>query len=136
MLSIFDDSANFFAAALAGECLFDALLLTRLQVEGVLLHFLDDVFLLNFPLETPQSILDGLTVLNANFGHSKHPQSPHKVFRLSGPLPAKVKLPFLVYSTPYGALSFVFRAFRQAFLPGQTDVNLYGMLWHQARNRD
>ena len=50
---IFYDSADFLAAALAGKSLFDALFLPRLQVEGMLLHFLDDVFLLHLPLETP-----------------------------------------------------------------------------------
>jgi hypothetical protein len=50
---IFYDSADFLAAALAGKSLFDALLLSRLQIEGMLLHLFNDVFLLNLPLETP-----------------------------------------------------------------------------------
>ena len=44
-------STNLFPAALAGERLFDAFLLTRFQVEGVLFDFLDNVFLLNLSLE-------------------------------------------------------------------------------------
>jgi hypothetical protein len=42
----------------------------------MLLDFLDDVFLLNFALETAQSILQGFTFLNDYFSHvSIHPQS-------------------------------------------------------------
>lgn len=123
MFSIFDDSANFLAAALAGKCLFDALLFTRLQVEGMLLHFLDDVFLLNFPLETPQGILDGLTVLNANFGHSKHPQSPHKVFRLSGPLQAKSNSPFWYTPRPMARCPLCSERSAKRFCPAkQTSI--------------
>ena len=48
---IFDDPAHFLAAALACQRLFNALLLARLQVEGVFLDFLNDVFLLNLTLE-------------------------------------------------------------------------------------
>lgn len=50
---ILNSASHFLAAAFAGQCLFDALFLSRLQVEGVFLHFLDDVFLLDLPLETP-----------------------------------------------------------------------------------
>jgi hypothetical protein len=50
---IFYNSADFLAATLAGKCLLDALFLSRLQVEGMLFHFFDDVFLLDLPLETP-----------------------------------------------------------------------------------
>ena len=52
-LSVFYNSTNLLSAALAGKCLFDALFLTRLQVEGVLFNFFYDVFLLDLPLETP-----------------------------------------------------------------------------------
>jgi len=41
----------------------------------VFLDFLDDVFLLNFSLETPERILDRFAVLNADFGHLQHPLS-------------------------------------------------------------
>jgi len=43
--------ACFFAAALARQRFFYALLLAGLQVEGVTLHFLDDVFLLHLAFE-------------------------------------------------------------------------------------
>ena len=40
-----------------------AALVARLQVEGVLLDVLDDVFLLHFPFETAQRALNGLAFL-------------------------------------------------------------------------
>jgi len=49
--------ASFFAAALARQRFFDALLLARLEIEGVTLHFLDDVLLLDFALESPKGVL-------------------------------------------------------------------------------
>jgi hypothetical protein len=60
-------STNFFPAPFARQCLLDALPLSRLQVEGVFLDFLDDVFLLDFSLETAQSVFDRFTILNSNF---------------------------------------------------------------------
>lgn len=65
--------ANLLAAALASECLFDALLLARFQVEGMLLHFLDNIFLLNLSFEAPQRIFNGLAVLNSNLCQSDTP---------------------------------------------------------------
>jgi hypothetical protein len=47
----------FLAAALARQRLFDTLFFARLEVEGMTLHFLDDVLLLDFSLETPQGVL-------------------------------------------------------------------------------
>ena len=45
------------AAALARQRFFHALLFARLEVEGVTLHFLDNVLLLDFSLKTPQGVL-------------------------------------------------------------------------------
>lgn len=45
------------AAALAGQGFLHPLLLARLQIEAVTLHFLNDVFLLNLPFETAKGIL-------------------------------------------------------------------------------
>jgi hypothetical protein len=42
------------AIAFPGERLLHAFLLARFQIVGVALHFLNDVFLLNFPFEAPQ----------------------------------------------------------------------------------
>jgi len=48
---------SFFAAALPRQRLFDALLLAGLQVIGVSLDLLDNVFLLHLAFETPEGIL-------------------------------------------------------------------------------
>jgi hypothetical protein len=72
---VFDDSAYLFTAAFSCQRLFDPLLLARLQVEGVFLNFLDDVFLLNLTFEPSQRVLDGFAILYSNFRHSLHPHS-------------------------------------------------------------
>lgn len=48
------------------------------------LHFLDDVFLLHFALETPQGILQRLTLLQSNFRQIRYtpklvPLGPYKL---------------------------------------------------------
>lgn len=48
--------ALFLAATFTGERFFHALFFAWLQVKGVSLHFLDDVFLLHLPLESTQSV--------------------------------------------------------------------------------
>ena len=65
-------SAEFLPIALTGERLFGATLVTWLQVEGVLLDILDDVFLLHLPLEAPESALDRFALLNFHFSHENH----------------------------------------------------------------
>jgi hypothetical protein len=59
--------ASFLAAALARQCFLHSFFFARLEVEGVTLHFLDDVLLLDLSLETPQGVLQRFTFLNANF---------------------------------------------------------------------
>ncbi len=49
--------ASLFATALARQRFFYTFLLARLEVEGVTLHFLDYVLLLDFTFEAPQGIL-------------------------------------------------------------------------------
>jgi hypothetical protein len=67
--------ANFLASALASERGFHAFLLTWLEVKGVALDLLDNVFLLNFALETAQGILEGFTLLQSNFRQTDTPPS-------------------------------------------------------------
>jgi len=55
------------ATAFARQCFLYALFLARLQVEGVTLNLLDNIFLLHFALETAQRILEGLTLLKSDF---------------------------------------------------------------------
>ena len=65
--------ASFFPAALARQRFFHALLLAGLQVKGVALDLLDDVFLLHFALEAAQSIFEGLTLLQSDFCQTDTP---------------------------------------------------------------
>src|SRR6266581_4941314 len=50
-------SANLFSGTLSRQSLLQSALLTRLQVVGVTLHFLNDVFRLNLALEPTEGIL-------------------------------------------------------------------------------
>src|SRR6202035_1390241 len=50
--------------ALARQRLLRQALVAGLQIEGMLLDVLDDVFLLHLPLETPEGALDGFPLLN------------------------------------------------------------------------
>jgi hypothetical protein len=58
---------SFFPAAFARERFFDTLSFAGLQVKGVALNLLDDVFLLHLALETTQRVLEGLTLLKSYF---------------------------------------------------------------------
>lgn len=49
--------ARLFTAALASQSFFQTLLFARLEVIGVTFHFLNDVLLLNFALETAKGVL-------------------------------------------------------------------------------
>jgi hypothetical protein len=59
--------ACFLSAALAGQCFLHPLLFARLQVKGVTLDLLDNIFLLHFALEATQCILEGLALLKSYF---------------------------------------------------------------------
>jgi hypothetical protein len=45
-----------------------AFLFSRLHVEGVFLHILNNAFLLNLSLEAPKGAFNGLTFVHPNFG--------------------------------------------------------------------
>ena len=62
----------FLTAALTRQSFFDALLLTGLQVKGVALDLLNDVFLLHFSLEAAQSILERFALLEPDFCQLDH----------------------------------------------------------------
>ena len=68
-------SANLFSGTLSRQRLFHSALRARLQVEGVTLHFPDDVFCLNLALESTQGVLDRLTLLQSNFCQTHHPRA-------------------------------------------------------------
>ena len=61
--------ACLFSGALPSERSFYALFFAGLQVEGVTLDLLDDVFLLHLALETAQGIFQRLILLNDDFSH-------------------------------------------------------------------
>jgi hypothetical protein len=68
--------ANLFASTLTRQCGFYALFLAGLQIEGVALNLLDNVFLLHLAFETPQRVLEGFTLLQSNFRQTDTPPDP------------------------------------------------------------
>jgi len=63
----------FFAAALTRQRFLDTFLFARLQVKGVTLNLLDDVFLLHFTLEAAKSIFEGFSLLDSDFRQTATP---------------------------------------------------------------
>ena len=61
-----------FSGTLSRQSLLDALLLARLQVEGVTPDLLDDVFLLHFAFEATKRIPRRLALLQSDFCQSHH----------------------------------------------------------------
>jgi hypothetical protein len=70
---LFEIAGSLLAVAFAGKGGLDALLLARLQVVGMTLDFLDDVFLLNLPLETAQGAFQALAFIDGDFGQTDSP---------------------------------------------------------------
>jgi hypothetical protein len=70
--------------ALSGQRLFRATLVPGLEVEGVFLDVLDDVFLLHFPLEAAERAFNGLAFLNLYFCQDQTPPSRSDL-RVSAP---------------------------------------------------
>jgi hypothetical protein len=64
---------SFFAGSFASERGFHTLFLAGLQVEGVALDLLDNVFLLHLTLEPAQSVLEGFALLKSNFRQTDTP---------------------------------------------------------------
>jgi hypothetical protein len=56
----------FLTLGFLGQFTFETFPLSGLQKKGVLLHILDDAFLLNLPLESPKSALDGFAIEHPN----------------------------------------------------------------------
>jgi hypothetical protein len=65
--------ARLLAVALTCQRFLHPLLFARLEVEAVTLHFLDDVLLLDFTLESAQCILEGFPLLHSYFGQRLTP---------------------------------------------------------------
>src|SRR6266849_3629331 len=66
--------ANLFSSTLLRQSLLHPASLARLQVVGVTLHFLDDIFRLNLAFEPTQGVLQRFTLLQSNFCQTHHPQ--------------------------------------------------------------
>jgi len=62
-----------FARPFAGQRCFYALFLAGLQVKGVTLDLLDNVFLLHLALETAQRVFEGFSLLKSNFRQTDTP---------------------------------------------------------------
>ena len=61
--------ASLLTASLPCQRFFYALPLSRLQIERVTFHFLDDVLGLYLALEPAQRVLEGFPLLKSNFSH-------------------------------------------------------------------
>ena len=61
------------AASLAGQRLLDPLFFAGLEKKGVFLDFLNNVFLLDSPLEAAERVFQRLPFLESYFGHKPHP---------------------------------------------------------------
>jgi hypothetical protein len=68
--------ARFFASSLASKSGLNTLFLAGLQVEGVALDLLDNVFLLHLALEAAQSVLEGFALLKPYFCQTDTPPNP------------------------------------------------------------
>jgi hypothetical protein len=65
--------SRFFTRTLASQRSFHTLFLAGLQVKGVTLDLLDDVFLLHLALETAKSVLEGFALLKSYFSQTETP---------------------------------------------------------------
>ena len=69
-------AALLLARTFAREGLLGPAFVSGLQIKGVFLDVLDDVFLLNLPFETAQGALNGFAFLNLYFCQAATPPSP------------------------------------------------------------
>ena len=68
--------ARFLASPLACESRLNPLFLAGLQIKGVALDLLDNVFLLHLALEPAQSVLEGFALLKSHFCQTDTPPNP------------------------------------------------------------
>ena len=129
-LLLFRLATEFLTVPLTRQCLFGPALVTRLQVERVLLDVLDDVFLLNLTLESSQGVLDGFTILNPHFSQSMHPHSTRQSIARRAII-ARFDLLRVLYFGGYGTLSAVFRQAGKEVLSGEKRPDLRRLLRDQ-----
>jgi hypothetical protein len=75
--------ANLLPSTLSRQGLFNSALRARLQIEGVALHFLDDVFRLNLALEATECVVYRLAFLQPNFCQSHPPPTASESPKIS-----------------------------------------------------
>jgi hypothetical protein len=63
---------SFFATSFPCQGFLDTFFFAGLQVKGVALNLLNDVFLLHLALETSQRVFEGLTLLNSDFRQTNY----------------------------------------------------------------
>src|SRR5215510_15936706 len=63
-------AADLLAASLASQRLLGPALVAGLQIEAVLLDVLDDVFLLDLPLEATEGVFDRFALLDLDLGQN------------------------------------------------------------------
>jgi hypothetical protein len=68
--------ARFLASPLASESSLDTLFFAGLQVKGVALDLLDNVFLLHLALKAAQSVLERFSLLKSYFCQTDTPPNP------------------------------------------------------------
>ena len=73
-------ASEFLPIPLARERLLGPALVSRLQIEGVFLDVLDDVFLLHLPLEASEGAFNRFALLNLHFSHKQ--SHPFRVARI------------------------------------------------------
>jgi hypothetical protein len=73
---IFGLFANLLLCPLTSQSLLYAELCAGLQIVGMTLDFLNDIFRLNFALKAAKSALDGLALLQSDFCQTKSPPNP------------------------------------------------------------
>ena len=62
--------SNLLSIALPSQCLLDTLLLSWLQIKGVLLYFFNNILGLDLSLKATESIFQRLSFLKLNLSHS------------------------------------------------------------------
>jgi hypothetical protein len=63
-------ASHLLAIPFSRQSLFGSTLVPGLQIEGVLLDILDDIFLLDLPFKSPECALDRFAFLNFHFRHA------------------------------------------------------------------
>ena len=75
LVELFDVTDTLLAVPFARQSFFGAAFFARLEIEGVLLDLLDDIFLLDLTLEAAECGFECLAILQYDFSQLKSPAS-------------------------------------------------------------